>query len=177
MSVDILDPAALTSLLPTLLPPSAKNLDSPQHALAALLHTAMAAVGFRLIGVDESLVARQDLNNVLPEEWSLLGPGSFTFRYKHEQSSLEFVVKVIKLGSRTLVNAIALEVRFHDLRSKDVGAHAFFRARRLHRLISALMTLYLPPFSLTIWLPPMPHPLYTDSSLPIELRISCPRSK
>jgi proteasome inhibitor subunit 1 (PI31) len=110
MSTDILDPAALTSLLPTLLPPSAKTLSSPQHALAALLHTAMVIVGFRLIGVDDSSVPRQDLNNVLPEEWSQHGPGNFTFRYKHEQSSLEFVVKVGKLGSRTVVNAIAVEV-------------------------------------------------------------------
>lgn len=112
MSTNILDPAALTSLLPTLLPPSAKLLSTAQHALAALMHTAMVIVGFRLISVDDSLVARRDQSNVLPEEWSRHGPGNFTFVYKHEQSSLEFVVKVAKLGSRTVVNAIALEVGF-----------------------------------------------------------------
>jgi hypothetical protein len=111
MTPDILDPSALISLLPTLLPPSAKKLNTPQDGLAALLHTAMVAVGFRLIGVDDASAARQDLNNVLPVEWSQHSPGNFTFRYKHEQSSLEFVVKAAKLGSRTLVNAIAVEVR------------------------------------------------------------------
>jgi proteasome inhibitor subunit 1 (PI31) len=118
MPSDILDPSALISLLPALLPPSTKKLNTPQDGLAALLHTAMVAVGFRLIGVDDSTAARQDLNNILPAEWSHHSPGNFTFRYKHEQSSLEFVVKVAKLGSRTLVNAIAVEVGKSDLPSE-----------------------------------------------------------
>jgi PI31 proteasome regulator N-terminal len=111
MSRNPLDLSALTTILPTLLPPSSKALNSPQDALAALLHTAMIAVGYRLIGVDNSLVSRQDLHNVLPEEWAQKGPGYYTFRYKHEQSSLEFVVTVSMLGNdRIVVNAVALEV-------------------------------------------------------------------
>jgi len=89
----------------------------------------MVAVGFRLIGIDDSLVARQDLNNVLPEEWSQHGPGNFTFRYKHEQSSLEFVVKVAKLGSRTVINAIALEsekAASLDISTNDFVSPSFY---------------------------------------------------
>jgi proteasome inhibitor subunit 1 (PI31) len=107
---NILDPSAITALLPTLLPPNAKKLGCSNDGIAALLHTAMAAVGFRLIAVDDSSPALPELNNVLPEEWNKFGPGNYTFRYRHNQSSLEFVLKVAKLGGRSLVNAIAVEV-------------------------------------------------------------------
>ena len=71
----------------------------------------MVELGFRLVAVDEHSPPSPDLNNVLPEDWAKHGPGSYAFRYKHDQSSLEFLLKVSKLGNRTLVNAIALEVR------------------------------------------------------------------
>ncbi len=109
MDKNALDPAALISLLPTLLPSSAKALNNPQDALASLLHAAMSALAFRLTAVDESSSSIHE-NNVLPVDWNKSGPGHFTFKYKHEQSSLEFVIKLSKLGSRTLINAIALEV-------------------------------------------------------------------
>lgn len=112
MSRNIFDPSALISSLPNILPPQKKSLQSPQDALAALLHTAMSALAFRLIGVDDSTSSQTFPNNTLPEDWNNHGPGSYTFRYKHEQSSLEFHLKVSKLGSRTVVNAIALEVGF-----------------------------------------------------------------
>jgi len=111
MSGDPLDPAVLTSRLPSLLPATAKKLNSAQDGLAALLHTAMAELGFRLIAIDENSHPSPDLNNILPEDWAKNGPGSYAFRYRHDQSSLEFLLKVSKLGNRTLFNAIALEVR------------------------------------------------------------------
>lgn len=111
MPGDPLDPAALTGRLPSLLPEAAKKLDSSQDGLTALLHTAMIELGFRLIAVDEHSPPKPDLNNILPEDWAKHGPGSYTLRYKHDQSSLEFLLKVSKLGNRTLFNAIALEVR------------------------------------------------------------------
>lgn len=110
MTSNILDPSALISALPGVLPPTKQRLESPQDGLAALIHTAMVALGFRLIAVDESSPARTILNSVLPDEWNQHGPSNFTFRYRHEQSSLEFLVKVVKLGSRTLINSIAVEV-------------------------------------------------------------------
>ena len=110
MPGDPLDPAALTGRLPSLLPEAAKKLDSSQDGLVALLHTAMVELGFRLIAVDEHSPPKTDLNNILPEDWVKHGPGSYTLRYKHDQSSLEFLLKVSKLGNRTLFNAIALEV-------------------------------------------------------------------
>lgn len=110
MTTNILDPAAICALLPTLLPLTAKKLNSSHDGIAALVHTALSALAFRLIGIDESSTVLSSFDNVLPEAWNQHGPGNYTFRYKHDQSSLEFVVKVIKLGARTLINAIAIEV-------------------------------------------------------------------
>ncbi|KAF5369802.1 hypothetical protein D9758_001170 [Tetrapyrgos nigripes] len=106
---NILDCSALISLLPTLLPQSDKKLKSPQDGLAALSHSILSALAFRLIAVDDASSVSHDSSNVLPAEWNKNGPGSYTFRYKHDQSSLEFIIKISKLGSRTVFNAIAAE--------------------------------------------------------------------
>lgn len=111
MSNNILDPSALLSKLPSLLPTGKRELNSPQDGLAALVHTTLSVLGFRLVGVDDSAKISTFENNVLPAEWNSHGPGAYTFRYKHEQSSFEFVLKISKLGGRTMINAIAIEVR------------------------------------------------------------------
>ena len=113
MAPDLLDPSALVTQLLDLLPPDKKRLESQQDAIVALIHTAFNALSFRLIAVDDSTLAGTTLNGILPEAWNTGGPGSYTLRYRHEQSSLEFIIKAIKLGSRTLINAIAVGVRDH----------------------------------------------------------------
>lgn len=110
---NILDASALISLIPTLLSPLDKTLKSPQDALAVLSHAILSALAFRLIAVDDSSSSSHASTNSLPAEWNSHGPGSYTFRYKHDQSSLEYIIKVSKLGSRTLINAIAVEVRIN----------------------------------------------------------------
>ncbi|KAF8897413.1 PI31 proteasome regulator N-terminal-domain-containing protein [Infundibulicybe gibba] len=120
---NILDPSALTSTLPSLLPPSAKSLASPQDGIAALVHTAMSLVGFRLSVVGESSP------NVLPQNWNQHGPEYYNFEYRHDQSSLEFVVKITKLGGRTLVNAIATDndqIAGFDISTNDFVSPSFF---------------------------------------------------
>ena len=107
--------SALISPLLDLLPSNKKRLESQQDAIVALIHSAFDALSFRLIAVDEFSPASANVNGVLPEEWNENGPGNYTLRYRHEQSSLEFIIKVIKLGSRTLINAIAVEVCDHHL--------------------------------------------------------------
>ncbi|EMD40641.1 hypothetical protein CERSUDRAFT_103020 [Gelatoporia subvermispora B] len=129
MSSNILDPSALIQALPNVLPPAKKRLESPQDAIAALVHTALVTLSFRLIAVDESSPARSILNSVLPDEWNQHGPGHYTFRYRHEQSSLEFVVKVVKLGSRTVINSIAVEsdkTATLDILTNDYVSPSFF---------------------------------------------------
>ena len=109
-----LDPAALISLLPTLLPQSDTVLKNSHDAITSLVHTAMSALAFRLTAVDDQSSSTYE-NNVLPVGWNKLGPGNYTLKYKHEQSSLEFVIKLSRMSSRMLINAIALEVCCHTL--------------------------------------------------------------
>ena len=111
MPPNILDASALISLLPTVLPPDSKSLASQQDGLTALVHTVFIALAFRLIAVDDSTADLSD-GKVLPPRWNQNGPGHYALKYRHDQSSLEFLLNVSKLGSRTLFNAIALEVRY-----------------------------------------------------------------
>ncbi|KAH9938545.1 PI31 proteasome regulator N-terminal-domain-containing protein [Fomitopsis serialis] len=129
MSANVLDPSALIQAIPSKLPPTKKRLESSQDGIAVFLHTALAALGFRLIAVDENTPARTFDNSVLPDDWNAHGPGHYTFRYRHEQSSLEFVVKVLKLGSRTMINSIALEsdkAATLDIPTNDFVSPSFF---------------------------------------------------
>ncbi|TBU33215.1 PI31 proteasome regulator N-terminal-domain-containing protein [Dichomitus squalens] len=129
MTTNVLDASALLQTLPTILPPGKKKLESQQDAIAALVHTVLTVLGFRLTGVDESAPTRTFENNVFPEEWNQHGPGHYTLKYRHEQSSLDFLVKVTKLGSRTLVNSIAVEtdkVASLDIPTNDFTSPSFF---------------------------------------------------
>lgn len=111
MASNILDPAALTTHLVSILPDTNKRLSSAHDGLAALVHAIFTTLGFRLIAIDDTSSARTFENNVLPEDWNTNGLTDHALRYRHEQSSLEFLVKTVRLGQRTLINAIALEVR------------------------------------------------------------------
>ena len=104
MTADVLDPSAILDLLPSLLPQT-KLLASPEDAIAALIHSALTTLAFRPVAIDH-----QAESNMLPVEWNKNGPSHYSFKYRHEQSSLEFIINVSKLGTRTLINAIALEV-------------------------------------------------------------------
>ena len=108
MAANILDPSAVIAAITNILPN--KKLESQHDGIVALLHAVLNTLQFRLVAVDESSPASTTLNGILPEGWNKHGPGHYTLRYRHEQSSLQFVIKVSKLGSRTMFNAIALEV-------------------------------------------------------------------
>jgi hypothetical protein len=128
-TANVLDPSALLSSISQLLPPSKKTFQYSNDAIAALLHAAMAALSFRLVAVDEFSPPSTDPNNVLPLDWNKNAPGFYTFKYKHNQSSLEFLVKIVSLGRRTLVNAIALEndkVSTLDIATDDFTSPSFF---------------------------------------------------
>ncbi|KAF7332127.1 hypothetical protein MKEN_00093700 [Mycena kentingensis (nom. inval.)] len=127
---EVLDPAALLARIPTLLPPDS-TLSSPQDALAVLGHTAFNVLGFNLIAVDDASTSTSPMT-ILPDTWNRGGPGHYTFKYKHDQSSLIFVVSISKLGSRTLINAIALEsdkTSSLDISTDDFTSPSFFPHR------------------------------------------------
>ncbi|KAJ7068150.1 PI31 proteasome regulator N-terminal-domain-containing protein [Mycena amicta] len=130
MSLDVFDPAALIATLPGLVPADT-TLSSPQDGIAALLHTAMNALAFRLIAVDDASSSTSALT-VLPDTWNKAGPSHYMFKYKHDQSSLVFVLTISKLGGRTLINAIALEsdkAASLDIATDDFTSPSFYPHR------------------------------------------------
>ncbi|SPO26843.1 uncharacterized protein UTRI_04156_B [Ustilago trichophora] len=124
---DLLDPSALLHVLPQLLPTTSSSFEpqlrSPSDALAALIHTILTRLDFRLTGLAEddrlppSVTATTDSDstptstssNKLPAEWNAKGPDHYSFRYKHHQSSLDYLVKIVKLGNKAVIHGIALQ--------------------------------------------------------------------
>ncbi|KAF8309206.1 hypothetical protein DL93DRAFT_1782077, partial [Clavulina sp. PMI_390] len=102
-------PSAIISKVKELLPAGQSILKTPQDGLAILLHSVMTILGFRLVGIDDSSSDVQSEKNVLPEDWSKHSPDSFAFRYRHDQSSLVFLLKLIKLSKRMVIHGIAME--------------------------------------------------------------------
>ncbi|KAH7105457.1 PI31 proteasome regulator N-terminal-domain-containing protein [Auriculariales sp. MPI-PUGE-AT-0066] len=146
----VLDPSALLSLLPSLLPEDAKRLESPTSALAALVHAIMTALDFRLVAIDEDAASVHADTNLLPAQWRA-NPSSFSFRYKHIQSSLEFVLKVSRLGARTVTDKVAsLDVQTSDFTSASAFpydlatggplVHSFISSARVSDLTASFKT-------------------------------------
>ncbi len=152
---DLLDPSALLETLPKLLPaapegPSGDSgsstsgdaaatasegwqLRTPQDALAAMAHTIMTRLEFRLINVGEG--HRVDASSSatpagrLPAGWRRHAPDNYTFGYRHEQSSLEFIVKVIKMAGRTMIHATAVEdnkTATYELQTSDYTSASYW---------------------------------------------------
>ena len=109
-----LDPAAILAVIPTLLPDGDRKIGNQQDAIAVLLHAVMSILGFRLVGLDDSSSDVQCEKNVLPAEWKKTSPDLHALRYKHDQSSLVFLLKIIKLSKRLVIHGIALGVRLFD---------------------------------------------------------------
>ncbi|KAI9023376.1 PI31 proteasome regulator N-terminal-domain-containing protein [Hyaloraphidium curvatum] len=101
---------------------------APQDALprtqtelvAAVLHAAMVALGFRCIGIGEEgepgaagAAAAQagdsgaEQDPTMPAGWNT--QAAYAFRYRHPQSSLTFLVKSLRMADRILVHGMAVE--------------------------------------------------------------------
>jgi len=96
----------MASSLPRDATPQLKN---PFDAIALAVHAGMLAVGFRLIGLGEDhRIKASEANDPqsLPLEWN--STSSYAFRYAHSQSSMEYLVKVNRLGGKAVVFGIAL---------------------------------------------------------------------
>ncbi|KPI39138.1 uncharacterized protein AB675_4545 [Cyphellophora attinorum] len=110
-----LSPDSILDLVAKSLPPSSSESDTrilkdAYSAIAIFCHSCMLAVGFKLVGLGEGhkIEAQSDPQDVspLPAEWN--ASSSYAFRYTHPQSSMEFLVKVTRLGSKAIVNGVGL---------------------------------------------------------------------
>ncbi|KAG0263306.1 hypothetical protein DFQ27_001827 [Actinomortierella ambigua] len=90
-------------------------LSSPYAALAALVHAMMTTVGFRLVGLSEDDKLEGDrqstdpsVSNLLPQHWSA-SKESFSFRYTHGHSQLNYLIKCVRLANKLVIHGTTLE--------------------------------------------------------------------
>lgn len=136
MTVNPLDAGHLLETVLQVLPSGAPGrLNNPQDALAALSHTILASLGFRLINLGEGKPVRpvseatETTAIQIPQDWNSAGPDLYTFGYRHDQSSLEFVVKLVKMAGRILVTASAVEhnrTAVWEIVTADFTSQSFF---------------------------------------------------
>lgn len=140
-SSDPLDPSAVLETLTQIVTASSSAsstaiLRTQHDALAAILHSALIRLDFRLEGLAEedrfndydaeanaaSSSSSTPAASRLPvPAWSRNGPDSYTFRYRHDQSSLTFLIKVIRMASRVLVHGSSVEAQSSRTASLEVG--------------------------------------------------------
>ncbi|MCJ1355797.1 MAG: hypothetical protein MMC33_005789 [Icmadophila ericetorum] len=113
--------------------PKSNNILNPYDAVALLTHACMLAVGFKLVGLGEehrignnkplsgcchyieadepsTQEAHSDSDNTqpLPSEWNQTTTSDYAFRYSHPQSSLQYLIKISRLGTKAVVNGLGL---------------------------------------------------------------------
>lgn len=134
---DPLNAASLLGLLPTLLPQGTTSpLPLSTDAIAALVHAIHTALQFRLVSpapqpvddnskleqprsggdnddaMSEVTAVEQEDNSQPPigrlaEGWNSRGEDSYSFQYRHDQSAMNFRVRVGKMGNRVQIDAMA----------------------------------------------------------------------
>jgi hypothetical protein len=87
------------------------QLKNAYDAIALAAHSSMLAVGFRLVGLGEDhridAESEPEQPKALPVEWNAQS-GSYAFRYKHSQSSMEFLVKVNRMGNKAVLMGMGI---------------------------------------------------------------------
>ncbi|TWU72794.1 hypothetical protein ED733_003944 [Metarhizium rileyi] len=85
------------------------DLASSYEIIALLVHAYLAALGFRLCGFDQDkpMPDCESLAPRLPPTWNS-GFGSLSFAYKHKQSSMMFVFRIDRMGSKVEVRGLAV---------------------------------------------------------------------
>ncbi|KAF4126488.1 Pfam:Inhibitor PI31 [Geosmithia morbida] len=85
------------------------DLASSYEVVALLVHAYLSAIGFKLRGFDEekSLPEAESLAPRLPPSWNDRF-GALSFVYSHKQSSMTFVVRVDRMGSKVEVRGLAV---------------------------------------------------------------------
>ncbi|GAA5987270.1 hypothetical protein JCM5350_008125 [Sporobolomyces pararoseus] len=96
-SEDLLSATQLLSLCHSL-SPSSTCLSSPSQVVLLLVHSIHSSLSFRLI---DPKPQQQDKNE-LPRDWEKSSSNN-GFKYKHDQSSLEFIISVVDLGDKLLI--------------------------------------------------------------------------
>ncbi|TVY23479.1 hypothetical protein LHYA1_G007115 [Lachnellula hyalina] len=86
------------------------DISSSYEAIALFSHACMVAVGFRLLGFGEDQKIEAECERLSPRlstKWNS-SFGSHSFLYAHSQSSMQYVVKVDRLGGKAEIRGIGL---------------------------------------------------------------------
>ncbi|TAQ91659.1 hypothetical protein B7494_g110 [Chlorociboria aeruginascens] len=86
------------------------DISSSYEAIALFSHACMTAVGFRLIGFGEGQKTEEECKRLAPRissKWNA-SFGSHSFLYAHTQSSMQYVVKIDRLGGTAEIRGIGL---------------------------------------------------------------------
>ncbi|GES66798.1 PI31 proteasome regulator [Aspergillus terreus] len=82
------------------------SLKTAYEAVALIGHACMVAVGFRLVGLGEEHTIASSESLSLPSEWN--SSDTYSFRYAHSQSSMQYLLKISRLGNNAVIFALAL---------------------------------------------------------------------
>ncbi|OKL57805.1 hypothetical protein UA08_07266 [Talaromyces atroroseus] len=86
--------------------PAIKNA---YEAIALIGHASMVAAHFRLVGLGEEHNIESNTDaTILPKEWNAHN-STYAFRYAHEQSSTDYLLKFNRLGNNAVVMGLAGE--------------------------------------------------------------------
>lgn len=114
--VHVLGARSLIKYMATTLPTTpSSQLSNPYDAVALLSHCILLAVGYRLVGLGEDHrietspdeAADESSTRRLPDTWKDTSP-NFAFRYKHTQSSMEYLLKINRMGPTAVIMGMAL---------------------------------------------------------------------
>ncbi|KAK3684363.1 hypothetical protein LTR37_020364 [Vermiconidia calcicola] len=87
------------------------QLNNAFDAIAIAAHAGLLSVGFRLVGLgeDHRIDATSDASQPqpLPSEWNAHS-GSYSFRYAHSQSSMQYLLKVSRMANKAIVMGMGM---------------------------------------------------------------------
>lgn len=89
---------------------STSDMSSSAEAIALFTHSCMIKLGFRLLGFNEDQKNEtecQALAPRLPPRWNA-SVSSYSFLYAHTQSSMQFVIKVDRMGGKAEIRGLAV---------------------------------------------------------------------
>ncbi|KAI4844493.1 hypothetical protein E4T44_06159 [Aureobasidium sp. EXF-8845] len=105
---DVLSADSLARIMSSTLPEdTTPHINTPFDAVALASHASMLAVGFRLVGLGDDDRITVDNPPRLPKTWSANAP-NYAFRYAHNQSSMEYLLKINRMGNKAVVLAMGL---------------------------------------------------------------------
>ncbi|KAK3949085.1 PI31 proteasome regulator N-terminal-domain-containing protein [Pseudoneurospora amorphoporcata] len=124
-----LTPASILDGMAAALPTHAKDdatsdLSSSLDAVALFTHACFVSVGFRLLGFSEDKPEESECQSLaprLPSTWNR-SLSSHCFVYAHEQSSMRFVIRVDRMGSKIEIRGLGVgdeRIARFDITTRD----------------------------------------------------------